>query len=133
MKLHLVTLLATLAATSSAAAIEKRAGTCSFLLRSARSQNPVVGGDNTLLCYGEVTYADGSTEKLSTACNEVSHDKCYFSQLPYSICIHTNPSNTDGYLDYSDQHADFNSDACEKSKGASISGDWTETTCSFAC
>ncbi|KAL5342683.1 hypothetical protein BJX70DRAFT_394518 [Aspergillus crustosus] len=107
--------------------------TCWSRHTHGRIQNPVVGGNNTLLCYAEVTYADGSTEKLDTACNEISHDKCYFSQLPYSICIHTNPSNTDGYLDYSDQHADFNSDLCSKDKGASISGDWMETRCSFGC
>ncbi|KAL4809891.1 hypothetical protein BDV18DRAFT_50118 [Aspergillus unguis] len=128
-------LLATLALASSvsAAAIEKRDGQCSFSLRFARGQNPISGGDNSLACVAEVTYADGTTEELASECNTIWHDNCYSSQLAYQICIHTNGDNSDGYLDYADQHADFNEDACTKDKWATISGDGNETKCTFTC
>ncbi|OJJ52347.1 hypothetical protein ASPSYDRAFT_83109 [Aspergillus sydowii CBS 593.65] len=132
-KLPLFATLVALASGASAAALEKREGECSFSLRFARGQNPISGGDNSLACVGEVTYADGSTETLADQCNTISHDNCYSSQLPNTICIHTNGDNSDGYLDYGAEHRDFNEDGCTKDKWATISGDGNETKCTFPC
>ncbi|KAJ6444667.1 C6 transcription factor (Ctf1B) [Purpureocillium lavendulum] len=77
--------------------------------------------------------SDGRKETLTTNCHDITHDRCYNSQLPYRICIHTNPSLEDGYLDYGRQHRDFNEDGCEHTGFASPAGHKFGVTCHFPC
>ncbi|KAL4963580.1 uncharacterized protein BDV14DRAFT_201767 [Aspergillus stella-maris] len=110
------------------------AATCSLALTTTRTQNPIVGGDNTLTCSAKLDYGDGNDPQvLEDQCNNVSSSRCYTSNLPNTICVHTNSNLEDGYMDYGDQHMDFNEDACSKDKWASISGDGITTTCTFEC
>ncbi|KAL4799717.1 hypothetical protein BDV19DRAFT_385008 [Aspergillus venezuelensis] len=79
--------------------------------------NPVSGGDNTLSCSAELDYGDGGDPQvLEDQCDNVTSGRCYTSNMPYTICVTTNANLEDGYMDYSDQHMDFNEDACSKDK-----------------
>ncbi|KAL4881241.1 hypothetical protein BJY04DRAFT_218419 [Aspergillus karnatakaensis] len=123
-----------LASTATAAAVEKRqGGECSFQLRFARGQNPIEGGSNTLTCSVKVTYADGREETLSEQCNDSFDSRCWSSALPHQVCVTTNQDFSDGYIDYADEHKDFNEDGCTQDKWAAISGDGNTTVCKFAC
>lgn len=74
-----------LAATATAAAVSRRDGQCTLEFGFARGQNPIAGGDNTLVCHSKVTYADGSQEELTDECRYVMNDHCYTSKLPYTM------------------------------------------------
>lgn len=69
-------------------------------------------------------------EVLSTACNEVTRSHCFASRLPYLICVTNGQGSSgggdfaEGYVDYADQHKDFNGDGgCTHDKYAGPSGD----------
>ncbi|KAE8376409.1 hypothetical protein BDV26DRAFT_294155 [Aspergillus bertholletiae] len=126
--------LSTLLAGTSAAAVERRDRTCTVQFDEQRTQNAVGGGDNSYTCGVSLDYGDGRKEVLSEACNQIWHagDHCFSSQLPYSICIHTN-GGSDGYLNYSNEHRDFNEDGCKQEKWAGIGGDGHTITCTFSC
>ncbi|OJJ60362.1 hypothetical protein ASPSYDRAFT_147039 [Aspergillus sydowii CBS 593.65] len=109
------------------------AAECSFTLSSTSTQNIVSGGDNTHTCYAQVDYGNGETESLTDACNQVHSNRCYSSKLPYTICVHTNSELSDGYIDYADQHKDFNEDGCEKYRDSDPFGAIHDTTCTFPC
>ncbi|KAL4915874.1 hypothetical protein BDW62DRAFT_212317 [Aspergillus aurantiobrunneus] len=109
------------------------AAECSLNLHYLRTQNPVVGGENTLTCSAEITYGDGQKETLEDQCNNVSSDRCYSSQLPHQICVTTNSDLSDGCMDYADQHRDFNEDGCTKGSDAGIAGDSADTSCTVTC
>ncbi|KAA8642977.1 uncharacterized protein ATNIH1004_009739 [Aspergillus tanneri] len=130
----LFAVLTALAATASTAVVERRDRTCTVEFYLRRTQNPLVGGDNTLTCAVYLDYGDSRNDILASQCNQIWHgsDHCYHSQLPYSICIHAY-SETDGYMDYGSEHRDFNGDGCKQDKSASISGDSHTITCTFPC
>ncbi|KAE8400764.1 hypothetical protein BDV37DRAFT_256662 [Aspergillus pseudonomiae] len=129
-----LTVLSAFLASTSAAAVERRDRTCTVELSEQRGQNAVGGGDNSLTCGVSLDYGDGRQDILSEACNQIWHagDHCFSSQLPYSICIHTN-GDKDGYLNYSNEHRDFNEDGCSQDSSASIGGDAHTITCTFPC
>ncbi|KAJ6782681.1 hypothetical protein PWT90_02443 [Aphanocladium album] len=97
------------------------------------AKNPIVGGDNSLACVAEVTYADGNKEQLSDECRYVMNNHCYPSKLPFSLCIQTNDNMKDGYLDYADNHVDFHDDGCKTDSFAGPSGDGTFQDCEIPC
>ncbi|PLN80331.1 hypothetical protein BDW42DRAFT_194591 [Aspergillus taichungensis] len=128
---YYLAMLITLAAHSSAAALQPRKPTCTFKLGYQHIQNPVVRGDKFFSCAATLDYGDGRVETISEKCNEINRDHCYASQLPYKLCIVTNTHNTDGYLDYADKHRDFNEEGCSKD-GNPVGGSH-EVTCTFPC
>ncbi|KAM3430466.1 hypothetical protein NHJ13734_007734 [Beauveria thailandica] len=111
--------------TTLGAPVQQRDGTCRFRVGFARGQNPIAGGNNSLACISEVTYADGNKEQLSDECRYVMNDHCYPSGLPYRLCIHTNDNMKDGYIDYGANHVDFHDDGCKTESYASPSGEGT--------
>ncbi|EAU30094.1 conserved hypothetical protein [Aspergillus terreus NIH2624] len=106
---------------------------CTLSLGYTRTQNPIGGGDNTYTCTASLDYGDGRMDTLDTECNHVTRDSCYNSQLQWRICVTTNSDLSDGYVDYSAEHRDFNEDGCTKDKWATISGDGATTKCTFPC
>jgi hypothetical protein len=54
------------------------------------------------------------------------------NMLALTQSIHTS-SSTDGYLDYGDQHKDFNEDGCKQDHSANPTGDEHTISCTFAC
>ncbi|KAM3499034.1 hypothetical protein MY10362_007676 [Beauveria mimosiformis] len=133
MKFQIIAIAATAVSTTLGVAVQQRDGTCRFRVGFARGQNPIAGGDNSLACIAEVTYADGNKEQLSDECRYVMNDHCYPSGLPYSLCIHTNDNMKDGYLDYGANHVDFHDDGCKTESYAGPSGDGTFQDCEIPC
>lgn len=107
MKFQIIAIAATAVSTTLGAAVQQRDGTCRFRVGFARGQvshqtpnlgqvalamanqhqrkNPIAGGDNSLACIAEVTYADGNKEQLSDECRYVMNNHCYPSGLPFSL------------------------------------------------
>lgn len=53
-------------------------------------------------------------------------DNSFTSQLPYTVEVHTNDVGTDGYMNYGNQHVDFNEPpGCTKGPNSLV-------TCVFA-
>lgn len=113
------------------------AGTCHGSIHRGSTQglgNP--DGTNTANadCGITITYADGSEDNFypEDGCN-YAKEQCYPSQLPYVFCVKSNFNYRDGYMEYADQHLDFNSDYCDQSHSASPLGSSDRTTCHFPC
>ncbi|PMB71361.1 hypothetical protein BM221_001448 [Beauveria bassiana] len=89
MKFQIIAIAATAVSTTLGAAVQQRDGTCRLRVGFARGQhqhkNPIAGGENSLACISELTYADGNKEQLSDECRYVMNDHCYPSGLPYSL------------------------------------------------
>lgn len=113
------------------------AGTCSASIHRGSVQglgNP--DGTNTASanCGITITYADGRTDDFypEDGCN-YAKTQCYPSELPYLLCVKSNFNYRNGYMEYADQHLDFNSDYCEQKHTANPLGASDFTECHFDC
>lgn len=110
------------------------AATCKLSTWQSNSQGS--GGDaGTFQNSSTVTYADGTSEEISTGHSAPfdGSDDCYSSKLPHKICIKSNHNLSDGYITYGDDLSDFNADRCDKTQNTGPFWNHRAADCEFRC